>query len=93
MLIFLDFSVHDLPFILCFFPHFLFIFTPFFYFLRCVVCLESYFLTELSSFLFCFLVSFLCSLLCISAFLVDYSSVRSDCSLVSFFFARLCGLL
>ena len=52
------------------------------------VCLESFFFPKFSSFLFRFLVSFLHSLLCISTFMVDYSSVRSDCPSVSFFFAR-----
>ena len=77
-----------------FFPSFSFHFYSIFLLSSlCFICLESYFLPELSSFLFCFLVSFLCSLLCTSTFLVDYSSVRSDCPSVSFFFARLCGLL
>ena len=55
--------------------------------------MELFFLPELSSLLFHFLVSLLCSLLCICTFTVDYSLVRLDCPSVSFFFARLCGLL
>ena len=93
--VFLNFSTHDLPFILCF-PLLFFSFrchSIFHFSSWCFISLESFFLPELSSFLFHFLVSFLCSLLCISAFMVDCSSVRLDCPSVSFFFACLCGLL
>ena len=57
------------------------------------VCLELFFLPELSSLPFHFLVSFSCSLLCIYTFMVDYSLVRLDYPPVSFFFTHLCGLL
>lgn len=95
MLVFRNFPTHDLPFIPCF-SLFLFCFhfhSIFSFSAWCFVCLVSFFLPELSSFLFHFLLSFLCSLLCISTFMVDYSLPRLDCPSVSFFFTHLCGLL
>ena len=85
---------HMIFHLFCVFPSFSFRFHSIFLFSSWrYVCLESFFLPELSSFLFRFLVSFLCSLLYIFAFMVDYSLVRLDCPSVSFFFACLCGFL
>ena len=88
--VFRSFLAHNLPFILCFFPSFLFIFAQFFF--VAFFCFGVLLLPNSSLFPLHFLVTFLCFLLCFRSFMVDYSLVWSDCPLVSFFFfARLCG--
>lgn len=91
MLVFLGFPTHDLPFISCF--SLLFIFVQFSFSFVVSLLLGALFLLEFSLLPLHFFVKFLCSYLCFCSFMVDYSLVRSDCPKVSFFFARLCGLL
>ena len=85
------FSRAQSPFISCFFSHFLFIFAQFS--LWRFFCFGVLLLLDSSLFPLHFLVSFLCFLLCFCSFMVDYSLVWWDCPSVSFFFARLCGVL
>ena len=89
--VFLGFPTHDLPFISCF--SFLFIFVQFSFSFVVSLLLGALFLPEFSLLPLHFFGKFLCSSLCFCSFMVDYSLVRSDCPLVSFFFTRLCGLL
>ena len=89
MSVYLNFPVHNLPFILPFFPPFLlFPFLHHSFLLRGIsIALEP------PSFPSHFLVSLSCFFLYFRSLMVDYFAVRSNCPLVSFFFARLCGLL
>ena len=89
--IFLSFLAHDPPFISCF--SLLFIFVNFSFSFVVSHLLGALFLPELSSLPFHFSSKFSCFSFCFCSFMVDYSLVRLDCSLVSFFFAHLCGLL
>ena len=57
----------------------------------CFICFGV--LLSFPRFLSISLVSFSCFFLCFCSFMVDYSSVRLDCLLVSLFFACLCGLI
>ena len=82
--VFPSFPAHNLPFILCFFPSFLFIFAQFFF--VAFFCFGVLLLPNSSLFPLHFLVTFLCILLCFRSFMVDYSLVWLDCPLVSFFF-------
>ena len=76
------------------FPPFLFYFCLVFFFLCGIsYASESSFYLTFPPFLFVFLVSSSCSLLFFCSFMVGYSLVWSDCPSISFFFARLCGLL
>ena len=80
--VFPSFPAHNLPFILCFFPSFLFIFAQFFF--VAFFCFGVLLLPNSSLFPLHFLVTFLCFLLCFRSFMVDYSLVWSDCPSVSF---------
>ena len=76
-----------------FFPPFIFFSLLFHSFIFVAFHPLEAFLPHLSFSPFVFMVSSLCFLSCILVFMVDYSLVRTDCPLVSFFFTRLCGLL
>ena len=89
MSVYLNFPVHNRPFILPFFPPFLLF--PFLH--RSFLLRGISIALEPPSFPSHFLVSLSCFFLCFRSLMVDYSVVKSNCPLVSFFFARLRSLL